>query len=390
MRARESRCLRRGRQVAATLDGDLSTSLTLKARRIRAAILLTGVIVVLIIIFAMVGGGGGKPAKQAAAPPPSGPQIPPREAAPGDPPHLQPNSDPNALPGNLLIADRANDRLVEIDSQGRVVWEFPRPGDLDPGQTFKAPSAAFFEADHLHVIVTSSDESVVQEIDLSTNKIDWGYGTPGAQGTGPNQLKGPENAVVLATGQVLIPDTKNCRIIAVNRDKSIAKEYGKSGQCKHGDGTLGSPNASFPLADSNYLVTEVNGSWVSEMTVDGKTASGTHPPGVKSPSGSNPVREGYITTDFSNPGKAMIVDRTGKSLWAFGEKSGTNALNKPSLAIELPNGAIAISDESNHRVIIVDRKSSKVVWQFGSTGKAGRSAGELNLPSGLSPAPAGL
>lgn len=56
--------------------------------------------------------------------------------------HLQPGSDPRVLPGPVLIADEDNDRLVLVDPQGRVVWTFPEPGDLRPGETFKTPDDA--------------------------------------------------------------------------------------------------------------------------------------------------------------------------------------------------------------------------------------------------------
>src|SRR5436190_1157944 len=50
--------------------------------------------------------------------------------------HLRPGSDPSVLPGNVLIADRGNDRLIEVDPHGRIVWGFPRRGDLRRGETF--------------------------------------------------------------------------------------------------------------------------------------------------------------------------------------------------------------------------------------------------------------
>ena len=57
----------------------------------------------------------------------------------------RPGSDPSVLPGDLLIADRGNNRLLELDPSGHIVWQFPRPGDLLPGQTFKSPDDAFFD-----------------------------------------------------------------------------------------------------------------------------------------------------------------------------------------------------------------------------------------------------
>ena len=56
--------------------------------------------------------------------------------------HLQPGSDPSVLPGPVLIADEDNDRIILVDPQGRVVWTFPEPGDLRPGETFKSPASS--------------------------------------------------------------------------------------------------------------------------------------------------------------------------------------------------------------------------------------------------------
>jgi hypothetical protein len=49
--------------------------------------------------------------------------------------HLAPGSDPSVLPGPILVADEDNNRLVEISPAGQVLWQFPRPGELDTGPT---------------------------------------------------------------------------------------------------------------------------------------------------------------------------------------------------------------------------------------------------------------
>ena len=65
-------------------------------------------------------------------------------AGPGQ---LAPGSDPVGAAADVLIADKHNNRLLIVDPQGRVRWEFPRPGDLAPGQTFLIPDDAFFTPD---------------------------------------------------------------------------------------------------------------------------------------------------------------------------------------------------------------------------------------------------
>ena len=46
-------------------------------------------------------------------------------------------------------------------------------------------------------------------------------------------------------------------------------------------------------------------------------------------------------------------------------------LNHPSLAERLPNGLIAANDDYRARVVIIDPRTRKIVWQYGQTGEPG-------------------
>ncbi|MBV8989373.1 MAG: hypothetical protein JO372_12515 [Solirubrobacterales bacterium] len=56
---------------------------------------------------------------------------------------------------------------------------------------------------------------------------------------------------------------------------------------------------------------------------------------------------------------------------------------QPSLAVALPNGKIATTEDWHHRVVIIDRGSKSIVWQYGHDGVPGSAAGYLNKPGGL-------
>ncbi len=90
----------------------------------------------------------------------------------------RPRSNPSVLPGDLLIADRGNNRLLELDPAGHVVWQFPRPGDLRPGQTFKSPDDAFFDSSGQFVVATQEDDFVISVIDVRRHRIVYRYGRP--------------------------------------------------------------------------------------------------------------------------------------------------------------------------------------------------------------------
>ncbi|MFI5281867.1 MAG: PQQ-binding-like beta-propeller repeat protein [Candidatus Dormibacterales bacterium] len=302
---------------------------------------------------------------------------------------LSSGSHPDVLPGAVLVADEDNNRLVELSPQGQLIWVFPRPGDLGSGETFIRPDDAFFTPDGTQIIATQEEDFTVSLIDIATHKIVWRYGEPGTHGSGPNQLWNPDDAMVMSNGDVLISDIVNCRIIVVAQGQhSVARSYGHIGWCHHNPPTLfGSPNGAFPLADGNWLVTEINGDWVSELAPGGAVVWSTHAPLVSYPSDSNEMGpDRYITVDYSYPGQVVIFDHTGKTLWRY-RPLGAAALDHPSLALGLPGGDVLLNDDYNHRVMVVDPRTDQVVWQYGVTGRAGSSLGMLNHPDGVDLAP---
>ena len=152
-------------------------------------------------------------------------------ASPQSEGHLQPGSDPTVLPAAVLIADEDNDRIILVDPQGRVVWTFPEPGDLAPGETFKTPDDAFYTPDGKQIIVTHEENFAVSLVDIASRRVVWRYGTPGIHGHGPNQLWNPDDALVLPDGHVIVADIKNCRILLIAQGAQTAERvYGADRQ----------------------------------------------------------------------------------------------------------------------------------------------------------------
>jgi hypothetical protein len=42
-----------------------------------------------------------------------------------------------------------------------------------------------------------------------------------------------------------------------------------------------------------------------------------------------------------------------------------------------------VNDDYNHRVIVVDPRTNRIVWQYGVIGQPGSVAGHLNQPDGV-------
>jgi DNA-binding beta-propeller fold protein YncE len=298
-------------------------------------------------------------------------------------------SDPSVLPGPVLIADRDNNRLLEVSPTGKVLWRFPNSGDLAPGQSFVLPDDAFFSPDGHEVVVTQEDDFAISDVDFARERIVFRYGHPGIPGSEPDYLYNPDDAMLTPGGALLAADIKNCRIVVIRPPAHyVTQQLGETGNCAHELGvSYGSPNGAFPMSNGDTVVTEINGDWIDVLGSGGKPVMDTHPPGFTYPSDTNEVRNGvFLSVDYTNPGAIETFTSTGRLLWRY-EPHGAEALDQPSLALPLPDGDFLANDDKNERVIVVDPRTDRVVWQYGHTHKAGAGPGYLSNPDGVDLAP---
>jgi len=300
--------------------------------------------------------------------------------------HLAKGSNPSVLPGPVLIADRANSRLLVVDPQGRVRWRFPRPGDLSARQRFRVPDDAFVSPNGRDIVATEEDYSVVSIIDIATRHLVGRYGHPGIPGSGIGYVHNPDDAMLLPGGDLLSADIKNCRVLLLHPQlRRPFRVFGHPGNCTHNPPqSFGSPNGAFPMRNGNYLITEITGDWVDSMSLHGKLQWAVHPPGIVYPSDSNQVGPNkFLTVGYTDPGKLIEFNRQGRSLWRYRPRNAAGRLNHPSLAMPLPNGDILLNDDYNNRVLVIDPHTNRIVWQYGHRGQPGRRPGQLRIPDGV-------
>lgn len=293
---------------------------------------------------------------------------------------LHVSGDPNALPGDLLISDRGNSRVIEVDQRGNIVWQFPPSGYSGP-IPFWQNDDAFFTPDGAHVSTNEEFEHTIQLIDMKTNTVTWYYGTPYVPGSGPDQLNAPDDAYMLPDGRIMTADIKNCRVLFIAPSKQTT-QLGHTGICRHdpADGYFASPNGDAPSADHQHVVvTEIGGSWVDVFTLPDLRYEYSFRSPAQYPSDAIMQPDGtFILTDYIDTGAVYRTDRYGHVLWKYSSR-----LDHPSIAIGLPNGDVCISDDYGDRVIIVDPVTNAVVWQYGVKGIPGKTAGHLYIPDGL-------
>ena len=285
----------------------------------------------------------------------------------------------------LLVADRGNNRLLLFDAAMHVVWRYPSPAAPPDKLGFYFPDDAFFTNHGTAIISNQEENETIVKIAYPSGKIIWSYGHPRQPGTGRGYLHEPDDAYLLKNGQVTVADAVNCRVLVINENHTVARQIGTDGECFHNPpASMGSPNGDTPLSDGNLLISEINGSWVSEYTPAGRLVWTVHLSVVGYPSDPQQVgRDRYLLADFSSPGQVVEFDRHGKILYRYDQASGPGRLDHPSLAELLPSGVIMANDDHNDRMVAIDPSTGALVWQYGITGKPGTRPGQLNTPDGF-------
>jgi DNA-binding beta-propeller fold protein YncE len=281
------------------------------------------------------------------------------------------------LPYPIVIADRRNNRLIEIAPDKRIVWEFRSPSL----KIYRGNEGVSFSADGRRLSVSEEDNSDVHLLDYETRTLASSYAAA--------FVDNPDDAHVLADGKIVTADTRSCRVLIVDpATNAITTQWGRAGVCKHDPPRfLNLPNGATPLPNGDILVTEIREAWITRLTRDGTVVWSARAPRVGYPSDAFPTADGrhVIVADFSRPGRVVIFDpASGRVTWEYVEPAGEAMLDHPSLARELPEtGDILVADDLRHRVIVIDRQTKAIIWQYGVTDTKGHAPGYLFSPDGF-------
>jgi hypothetical protein len=189
-----------------------------------------------------------------------------------------------------------------------------------------------------------------------------------------------------------VADAKNCRILFFDASGKAARQIGVTanpdvpGACYHGlPNHVGYPNGDTPLANGDVLISELrSGGWVDEVTRVGRAVWQVQVAGVTLPSDPQRLADGsFLTVDYNTPGRVVRFDSSGKVLWSYYVTSGRGELSNPSLAAPLPNGLVAVNDDYDQRVVLIDPATNRIVWQYGVDHHAGSGQGYLSAPDGV-------
>jgi len=250
-------------------------------------------------------------------------------------------------PGNIVIADQFNNRVVEIDRGHHVVWQFgdgsyvagPHsvvgPNDVERvgNLTLVSGTGTPAGADPSCPDPNGCADIRVMRVNRA-GQIVWQYGQAGVSGAGADQLNTPVQATALPYGDVLITDQANERIIEVTLDHRVVWQYGQTGVTGAGADQLNNPNSAELLPNGHILIADENNNRVIE------------------------------------------VNRAHQIVWQYGSPTDTTTLNGAAFASRLPNGDTLITDSNNNRILEVTA-AKQVAWSYLTSARPGSNPAPL-------------
>jgi len=299
-------------------------------------------------------------------------------------------------PGNILISDQYNNRLIEVNPNNhRIVWSFGN------GSSVAGPHSVVGvnDAQRIGPITLVAGTGVpagaeptcpngcpdnrVMLVDPSANIL-WQYGQTGVTGSGRDQLNTPVQNTWLPNTHILITDQGNMRVIEVTLEKKIVWQYGQTGVAGDGPNQLNNPNSAELLANGHILIADEGNNRVIEVdrhhnilwSYGCATCTQLNAAAFASrlPDGTT------LITDGGN-NRIVDVDSSGNVIWTYytNARAGSVSNPAPSRAVMLKTGNVLISDQNNMQVIEID-SSQNIVWSQGTVGVAGNTFNMLNGP----------
>uniref|UniRef100_A0A1B6CSV8 E3 ubiquitin-protein ligase TRIM71 n=2 Tax=Clastoptera arizonana TaxID=38151 RepID=A0A1B6CSV8_9HEMI len=250
--------------------------------------------------------------------------------------------------GNIIVADRSNNRIQIFNSSGKFIRSFGKHGS-EPGQ-FDRPAGVAMDPLG-RIVVADKDNHRIQIFTVEGNYV-YMFGEKGCKN---GQFNYPWDVDVDSTGLIVVSDTRNHRIQLFAADGTFLNKYGfesVANMWKHFDSPRGvcfAPKGLIVVTDFNnhrLVVIEPNFRNAHFLGIEGN--------GIKEflrPQGVVVDNDGRIIVADSRNNRIQIFEQNGNFIWKFGEIGKEEGqLDRPSGVCLTPDGKIVVVDFGNNRI----------------------------------------
>ena len=207
-----------------------------------------------------------------------------------------------------------DNRVILVDPFGRIVWQYGRFGKTGSGPNLLNTPVQCTWLPNTDVLITDQGNNRIIEVNLNKDIV-WQY--PGSNTNDSDQLNSPNSAELLKNGHILIADENNSRVIEVNRNDVILKTFTASG-------TLGTVAFASRLKNGHTLMTDAGNSRAVEVDANDVVVwqyyTDTEPMSIPAPAPTRAIRlrsgDTLISDQFNN--RVIRVKKDGKLEMQYG------------------------------------------------------------------------
>ena len=288
--------------------------------------------------------------------------------------------------GNVLISDQFNNRVVETNTRGDIVWSFgfgpndftvssiigvkdaERIGDktlmvgagLPPKVNSLVPNGVIDN----RVILVSRDKQII-----------WQYGQFGIAGSGNNLLNTPVHCVFVPRGSVTRHRSKSRR--RSSSDRKLRRNRRHSSEHKHARRQPSDRRHKYDDSTTERSTSDNSSNRNSNTETSNRSLSSDSRSDTDQDHGNC-----VLITDQGN-NRVILVNNDKRIVWRYplSNTKTTDRLNVPSSAQLLRNGNYLIADKNNNRAIEVNQRH-RIVRTFTANNTLGACSFASRLPNG--------
>ncbi len=245
--------------------------------------------------------------------------------------------------GRRLISDTRNHRLLSVAVDGTSLEVGPGEGKLSD------PTYADTNRDG-HLLICDSGNARVIELD-NEQRIVWQYGSPIRT---ERRLSFPRSVEITASGEYLIADTANDRVVSATSDCAAEQSASQEVELFWPRCVRSSPTGSLIIADGrNGRIVELSKSGqilneIFEIKWNGLQK-------LEDPHDVRTLPNGHLLITDSPRNFVFEVDWSGQVHRVIGDDESVS-LDDPHAAQQLNDGRFVICDTGHHRILFVDQR----------------------------------